>query len=350
MKKEAGYEKLEEYAAVKDADQERTTVKLNETLTAMNAKIKAMIEAARRRRQSSKGRRVKQRPPTRSSTNSRSEPNQSFLSRQARMLELVDNMTQSTTSYSLDNERLRKDLADVNGVNAEQVAVTTKSAQAAEAAKLKAETETQTVNQQLHDQVDKLGTDLAARVEEVTKLTSQIEQMKTENAKMVGDLVMALRRTRDRGREDHEISMETASGRIRFVDNTRHEVRTTLTRRRGGPSATDFQRLRGDSPGVPTDKPKGTIELIQVGDQLQHRPDREDEQADRSDPYGDIVYSPAWSPNEPMRFALIGKIDVNRDGRDDREDLKRMIRASGGDVTTTCPRPTSGRRLASSVR
>ncbi len=31
-----------------------------------------------------------------------------------------------------------------------------------------------------------------------------------------------------------------------------------------------------------------------------------------------------------MRFALIGKIDVNRDGKDDRQDLKRMIEDAGG--------------------
>jgi hypothetical protein len=45
---------------------------------------------------------------------------------------------------------------------------------------------------------------------------------------------------------------------------------------------------------------------------------------------GDIVYSPAWSPNAPTRFALVGKIDVNRDGQDDRDELKRTIEEAGG--------------------
>ncbi len=52
---------------------------------------------------------------------------------------------------------------------------------------------------------------------------------------------------------------------------------------------------------------------------------------------GDIVYSPAWSPNNPTRFALVGKIDVNRDGRDDREELKRMIKEAGGVVDFDLP-------------
>ena len=58
---------------------------------------------------------------------------------------------------------------------------------------------------------------------------------------------------------------------------------------------------------------------------------------------GDIVYSAAWSPNNPTRFALVGKIDVNRDGRDDREELKRMIQEAGGIVDFDLPPPYIGK-------
>ncbi len=84
------------------------------------------------------------------------------------------------------------------------------------------------------------------------------------------------------------------------------------------------------SPGIPTEKPKGTIEVTQVGEQFSNA--RIIKTNNPIDPIrvGDIVYSAAWSPNIPMRFALVGKIDVNRDGRDDREELKRMIQEAGG--------------------
>ena len=98
-----------------------------------------------------------------------------------------------------------------------------------------------------------------------------------------------------------------------------------------------------NSPGIPTEKPKGNIELIQVGEQysIAHI----DKMVNEIDPIrvGDIVYSPAWSPKEPMRFALIGKIDVNRDGKDDREDLKRMIQEAGGIVDYDLPPPDLGK-------
>ena len=49
-----------------------------------------------------------------------------------------------------------------------------------------------------------------------------------------------------------------------------------------------------------------------------------------------------------MRFALIGKIDVNRDGKDDRQDLKRMIEDAGGVVDYDLPPPEFGKERASS--
>ena len=45
-----------------------------------------------------------------------------------------------------------------------------------------------------------------------------------------------------------------------------------------------------------------------------------------------------------MRIALVGKIDINRDGKDDRDDLKRMIEAAGGQVVFDLPPPDVGRK------
>ncbi len=97
------------------------------------------------------------------------------------------------------------------------------------------------------------------------------------------------------------------------------------------------------APGIPTDKPKGSIELTYVGDK--YSIGRIVKTNNPIDPIrvSDIVYSPAWSPNEPMRFALIGKMDVNRDGKDDRADLKRMIESAGGIVDYDLPPPDVGK-------
>ena len=92
------------------------------------------------------------------------------------------------------------------------------------------------------------------------------------------------------------------------------------------------------SPGIPTEKPKGNIELTSVGETVQRLPasSRPTAQSTRS---ASAISStrPAWSPNQPMRFALVGKMDVNRDSRDDRDELKRMIQEAGGTIDFDLP-------------
>jgi hypothetical protein len=44
----------------------------------------------------------------------------------------------------------------------------------------------------------------------------------------------------------------------------------------------------------------------------------------------------------PIRFALVGKIDVNGDGNDDRIEVKRMIKDSGGIIAFDLPPPEVG--------
>ena len=136
--------------------------------------------------------------------------------------------------------------------------------------------------------------------------------------------------------------LDKPDGYITFVDLDRREVQVNINRHQGARPQMQMTIFDARSPGVPTEKPKGNIELIQVGEQFSIG--RITRIASTIEPIrvGDIVYSPAWSPDEPMRFALIGKIDVNRDGKDDREDLKKMIEDAGGIVDYDLPPPEVG--------
>jgi hypothetical protein len=48
---------------------------------------------------------------------------------------------------------------------------------------------------------------------------------------------------------------------------------------------------------------------------------------------GDLVYSVAWQKGRKVKFALMGKLDLNDDGLDDRQTVKDMILQSGGEIT-----------------
>jgi hypothetical protein len=45
---------------------------------------------------------------------------------------------------------------------------------------------------------------------------------------------------------------------------------------------------------------------------------------------GDIVFSPTWRPGMKVRFALAGFMDINGDGKSDRDLIRNVITMSGG--------------------
>ena len=53
--------------------------------------------------------------------------------------------------------------------------------------------------------------------------------------------------------------------------------------------------------------------------------------------------SVGWSPSSTMvRFALLGSLDIDHDGKDDRNEIKRMIQDAGGAVDFDLPPPDVG--------
>ena len=96
------------------------------------------------------------------------------------------------------------------------------------------------------------------------------------------------------------------------------------------------------SQAVPTEKPKCMIELIQVDEECSTARIIRTTSPIEPIRVGDIIYTPAWSPNLPTRFALVGKMDANRDGMDDREEVKRMIQEAGGVIDFDLPPPEVG--------
>src|SRR5262249_5349273 len=116
-----------------------------------------------------------------------------------------------------------------------------------------------------------------------------------------------------------------------------------INRAMGARASTTHSVFDAATPEIPSEKPKATIELINVGDQFSIA--RITRTMDPTHPIriGDIIYGHGFSPNQPTRYALLGKIDINRDGQDDREELKRMIQEAGGAVDFDLPPPEVGK-------
>jgi hypothetical protein len=275
-------------------------------------------------------------------TSYRNEPNKNFISTQDRLIELLENLTLLSTQLSANYVGLRRGLESSN-TNAKQMI----DVQAKQASDSKADLEAEhnkhdSERQSLLTKVDQLQTDNDKKATELASLTTQVRQLKEESDRKLETANTIIREYRDQA-EKKENVLDSPDGYVTYVDLDRREVHVSVNRHQGARPQMKMTIFDASSPGIPTEKPKGNIQLIQVGDR--YSIGRIEKTNSTIDPIriGDIVYSAAWSPNEPMRFALIGKIDVNRDGKDDREDLKRMIQDAGGVVDYDLPPPEYGK-------
>ena len=121
------------------------------------------------------------------------------------------------------------------------------------------------------------------------------------------------------------------------VDYERREVLVDITSRQGARPHLRMSIFDRASPGVPNAKPKGTIEVTQVGESSSTARIIKTNSPIASIRVGDILYGLGGSPDSPTRFALVGMMDLNRDDKDDRDELKRLIQQAGGIIEFDLP-------------
>jgi hypothetical protein len=270
------------------------------------------------------------------------EPNKNYISALDRLVELLENLSLVDAELAANEAALRNNLESATSVAKDQISVQAKSAEDTRADLEAEHNKHEQERQVLLSKVDQLTTDLDQARTDIANLSTQLRQTKEEDDRKVGQLTAILREQRDALDKTANV-LDRPDGRITYVDFDRREVHVDVTRQQGARPQMTMTIFDQDSPGIPTEKPKGSVMLTQVGDRFSVAKILKTNSPIEPMRVGDIVYSPSWSPNEPMMFALIGKIDVNRDGRDDRDDLKRMIEGAGGSIEYDLPPPEVGK-------
>jgi len=275
-------------------------------------------------------------------TSFRNEPNKTYVSSLDRLTELMENMALLTNQLSLNYVNVRHSLESATKVAHDQVDVQAKAAADSQAELQNEQKKHVDERGTLLTKVDQLQTESDRRASENLNLTQKAKQQEDDFNRRNETLLTILRETRDQ-LERKELVLDRPDGYVTYVDYLTREVLVSLTRRMGARPQMKLTIFDAKSPGIPTEKPKGNIELTSVGEQFSTA--RIIKTDNPIDPIrvGDIVYSAAWSPNQPMRFALVGKMDVNRDSKDDRAELKRMIEEAGGVVEFDLPPPDLGK-------
>ncbi len=272
----------------------------------------------------------------------RGETTHTLIASLDRLTELMVDLSMLTTETGANYLELRHTLEAATSVTKEQVKVQTTAAEASHADLMEEQKNHTDERQMLLTKVDTLTKDNDSRLTEITNLKAQIDRMKEDYSKEKDQLRSIISELHDKVDRD-ATTLDHPDGLITFVDYTSREVQININQSMGARPQMVLSVFDARSPGIPTEKPKGTIEIAKVGDRISVG--RIVKTMNPIDPIriGDIVYSAAWSPNNPTRFALLGKIDINRDGRDDREELKRMIQEGGGIVEFDLPPPYIGK-------
>lgn len=214
-------------------------------------------------------------------------------------------------------------------------------AQAHDSAKQKAETEKQEL-------VSSQNEKLAAKDQEIGRIQKELRDREAENANLVeqaqrerkrlGDEITRLEGINDKIREEldglKQISFEVADGLIRRVDNSSRRVWLNIgSKDRIRPRVT-FSVYAQDNSGIGRGQEdiKGKIEVTKIidGDMCEAKILEED--IYRPMAAGDQVYSPLWSPGRVENFSFVGVIDVDNDGRDDRELLHQIVAINGANI------------------
>lgn len=333
--------KAQEYDAAKDEITAHYK-KVEERLTALSAAVDAAAQKAQAAGASSAELQDAKDKIKQAIASFRGEPNKTYASALDRALELFENLSVLSTEMAANYVNLRQSLEGATSVAKQQVDVQAKAAADSRADLESEHKKHEELRSTLLTTTDQLQTDNDKKATEIANLTAKLKQQEDDYLRKQEIATSINREQRDK-LERQENILDHPDGHVTYVDYERGEVLVDITRRQGARPQMMMTIFDAGSPGIPTEKPKGNIMLTRVGEQFSTAKITQNKNPIDPIRVGDIVYSPAWSPNMPMRFALMGKMDMNRDGRDDREELRRMIQEAGGVVDYDLPPSDIGR-------
>ena len=209
----------------------------------------------------------------------------------------------------------------------------------------------QAKNKTQHEQISANQRAQAAKHEETLAALKQ-RAATAEDAKVKADarsaaLQATISQQKDRIATLIDEPFETADGHVMWVNQTTGTVWINLGLSDGLRRQTTFSvydkeamnvaptRAEDDEEGGAvrmSDAAKAKLEVTRVIDQhLSEARIVEDFPGDPILP-GDQIFSPAWKPGRRVRFALVGFMDINDDRRSDRDLVRNIIKAGGGDI------------------
>ncbi len=189
------------------------------------------------------------------------------------------------------------------------------------------------------DEIDKIELEkrnlLQISAKQKQEVTAKLEQSQTEVGELKKRLDALVRKLDEIQGEDFQY----VQGKITEVSNGGDVVWINLGRADGLRPGVIFGVVDSDVSRVADARPKAKIEVVELVSGSDHlaRCKVLSDRAPTTILRMDSIYSPAWQPGRKVEFALVGKMDIDGDGRDDRETVKALIEQNGGKVTVDLP-------------
>lgn len=191
--------------------------------------------------------------------------------------------------------------------------------------------------------------------DELTSKTQEYQQLlvQKQNEKNAHDQAIAEKDDRiarlvainnvlqDRIKSATRTTFERPDGLIRWVDNSSHLVWINLGSADNLTKRTNFSVYKQNNRGVGVDTEnslkgpedmKGSIEVTRILDRHLAEARILDEDYSHPIAVNDPIYTPIWSPNQKEAFAFVGLIDMDDDGRSDRELLHDILSSANAKV------------------
>jgi hypothetical protein len=252
---------------------------------------------------------------------------------------LVQTLMSSLRERNVQQEASTKQLqtlqSEVDKIRAQETA----ARKVAEDAKNKLEQELTTTRQNYKDNVDAMQREIDGIKNLLTTNTNKSEaeknQLKGEIARLTGENkgLIDFKREMMKNIEQNEEreDFESAQGRIITADKGGVLVWVNLGKQDGLIPGRKFSVFNEDTLRISEARPKAQIEITRVDDNMSMGRVLSDRLAVPVIA-GDLVYSPMFQQGRKTKFALLGRLDIDGNGTDDRELVRSMIEQNGGEV------------------
>lgn len=241
--------------------------------------------------------------------------------RNGQVSDLRQQLKQAQDEYEQGRQQLQASLGEAQRIQAET-----------EAELRKTREDFATAREALNREKDQLAGDLQQIRTELDELTASTKKQAETLEHELKNKELIISQRDDQIREVTDESFEIPDGKVLWVNIRTGIAYVNLGSADGLRRQVTFSVYGVDVNNVAREDKKGSIEITRIVNE--HLAEGRITSDSLAEPIlaGDVIYTPLWNAKSALHFALAGFMDIDGDGKDDREIVKRLILMNNGTI------------------